>query len=103
MEPIFFLIRLPVFLLGLVLFTLLVFVITPFAAVWWFFIVPPLWLIFVVPFKFLEAAFKNRLDVFTSYIEKAVSDWGKKISDNIAGTWGTYEEMGNWLIHGSKD
>src|SRR5689334_22545769 len=99
MKAIFFIIRFPFFLLGLPFVILFHIVISFLSTVVW--ILSPIPFALIIPFKFLGAAFANKPEQFTSYVEKAVTDWFKH---NPTETWFStywYGPLFRWLLHGS--
>jgi hypothetical protein len=103
MKPIFFLVRLPLFILAIWAITALTLLLTPLAATLWILLLPPFWLIFKVPAKFFSAAFRNRPDIFSSYIKKSTRNWVKAIAEYFSGYGEMYQGLFKWLLHGNRE
>lgn len=97
MAPIFFLIRLPFFLIGL---TLYMTIATALMAGFW--VLWGLWLFFKLPFqmigKLFSAAFSNRSSVLEDWRDEGRqwNEWLSSVGDYFSG----YRSLGNWLVHG---
>ena len=102
MEFIFLLIRLPFFLMGFLIYTALVCLIGPFVALFLFILKPLGRIVFVTPFKFLEAAFSNKTEVLTSYFERVSSEWNTDVSNFFKDWFAPYGDLFRWLTGESK-
>ena len=94
MYFIYFIIRLPFFLLGIILWVAL-----------GLFVYLPLWLIewLFVPLIFigdlLESAFKNNTRILRESTHKLISD----LTDQFVEYWKTYDDMWCWLFKNGQD
>jgi len=99
MSAIFFLLRLPFFVIGLALYVGLA---TPLGAGFW--LLWGSWLVFILPFQFVgklfSAAFENDSRVLSNWRnqQEAWSAWAGAVGDYFSG----YRSLFDWLIHGSK-
>jgi hypothetical protein len=97
MAPIFFLIRLPFFFIGLALY---IGISTPLAIGFW--LLWGVWLVFKLPFqlvgKFFSAAFSNRSSELENWGSEGSqwNDWFSAVGEYFS----TYRSLGNWLAHG---
>jgi hypothetical protein len=111
MQVIFALIRAPFALIGAILVTIvyvpLYIVIAIAMNFFWLFIVPLSWLVFLLPIKFFEAAFKNHSEVLKSYIAKSFDKWTGVLRENknelLSGLINPYTTIYTWLVGGSND
>lgn len=111
METVFLLIRAPFVLIGAILVTIIgvplmiVFGLAIF--LFWLIIAPLGWLVFLLPFKFFEAAFQNRSEMLTSYVKESFSKWKSLIVDVVEdffkGLASPYTTLYSWLVSGSTD
>jgi hypothetical protein len=99
MTPIFFLLRLPFFLIGLALYASAG---TAIMAVLWF--LWAAWLLFKVPFQFVgklfRAAFRNDSTILADWRHEA-ENWAEcagAVNDYFSG----YQSLFRWLAHGSR-
>lgn len=104
MEILFILVRLPVFLIGVVLWTGYLFVATPFV-VGWFLLLNPLLRFLGAPFVLVGSALFGRAEDFRSYMEKTGKEWVEAVSTlpaDLADLSNTYGGMWRWLLSGSN-
>lgn len=85
MEAAFVLVRLPFFLVA-------AFVIADVSCIalfamtfYWLLILPPFWLVVLVPLQFLKAAFSNRPMLFVGYISASINYWWRSIVESPRG------------------
>jgi hypothetical protein len=102
MNAIFILIRLPIFLIGFALLTAWSILSIPIYFVFKLFFQPFFWIILFLPLNFLKAAFKNDINVFTSFITSSIKKWGEQIKEMLGDYEKSYKSLGSWLMHGSK-
>ena len=103
MEIIFLLIRLPFFLIGLILLTALCIGCSLFWVGYRFIVQPLPFILVLVPIKFLESAFANNFDILTSYIRVAVKKWKEEIAEDLKDVVRIYSKLSSWLFHGSRE
>ena len=113
MEALFLLIRLPLFLIqvvaGSIVNTFLICINIPLYTSLSI-IFPFLWIL-QIPFVFMRAAFKNRPEIFSIYIERSISDWAdvfNALLETIQNAPSAIflepiEAAMPWLLHGDKE
>jgi hypothetical protein len=104
MEPLFFLIRLPFFLVGLVLcigFDIIRFpLIVAFHIAWICWICATRMLGF--PFRLIGAAWQNNSKVLTSGLNEKFDEVGRSWSSTFSNYFGNLTHLFEWQAHGSK-
>lgn len=98
MQAIFILIRFPFYCVGIILFTVLG---VPFGLLigfYWILILPPLWLLFVVPFVLVISAFENNAKEFKEFFSSSVTRWWEKIAKAPTDFLEVYAAMTKWLL-----
>jgi hypothetical protein len=111
METVFLLIRAPFVLIGAVLVTVigvpLIIVFGTAIFLFWLIIAPLGWLLFILPFKFFEAAFQNRSEMLSAFVKESFSKWQNMIVDSVNDLFKSiaspYTTLYSWLISGSTD
>jgi hypothetical protein len=104
-TAIFVAIRLPFYILGVVILTA---VCIPLGlglaclfAVYWILILPPLWLTFAVPFRLVSSALSNDATGFSRFIQQSVTKWQREIADApeaLTEFSALYRNMTRWLL-----
>lgn len=103
MEIIFLLIRLPFFLIGFILLTVLCIGCSIFWVGYKFIVQPLPFILILVPIKFFESAFANNFDILTSYIRAAMKKWKEEIAEDLKDVVRIYSKLNSWLFHGSRE
>ena len=103
MEIVFLLIRLPFFLIGFILLTVLCIGCFPFWVGYRFIVQPLPFILILVPMKFLESAFANNFGLLTSYINVAMKKWKEEIAEDLKDVVRIYSKLNSWLLHGSRE
>ena len=85
-KTIFFLVRVPFFLIGIWLWTF----ISPFVLIWFLLVVP----IFGIPIAFLGAAFSNSPRAFA----ESLKDGAEMVGDGVGGAFRPYGSMFFWML-----
>lgn len=101
-KGLFFLVRLPFFLVGLVLVILLSVVFGGPVFLYYFALRPICRLLFVAPFKFLSAAFANDREILTAYLRRIDRHRRREVRGFLSNLWGVYSRLGLWLVHGTR-
>ena len=104
MEPMFFLIRLPFFLVGLVL--CIAFDIIRFPLTVAFYIAWVCWIcatrLLGFPFRLIGAAWQNDPKVLTSGLDEKFEEVGRSWSSVFSDYFGNLAQLFEWQAHGSK-
>ena len=98
MKLIFFIIRLPFFILGFVLLTLIYLILFPFFFASHFILKPFFWLIVFVPINFFKAAFANSREVLEAYIKSSFEEWKKEVKRLFGDFMVGFNNLILWLI-----
>lgn len=99
MNVVVLLVRLPFFCVALIGMTLMLCAMFAVAAIVWFLVIPPLWVV-SLPVKFVEAAFRNDLQILTTHVSDSVSSWWSAASKAITEFPTSYRSLWHWLLQG---
>ena len=103
MEHLFLIIRLPFFILAAGLFTIyFAGVFVPALLGFGLFVVPLAWLVFVIPFKLLGAAFENDASAFKEYVVATPAAWLAALLQAVDECLRVYRSLYEWLINGAQ-
>jgi len=97
-NPIFFLIRLPFFLVAFVVWTAWLLLAVPWAALWYFALRP----VFQTVGAFFGSALAGDAQGFNSRMEKIGEEWWDEVSSSGPWLLKSYRSMWSWLLHGDK-
>ena len=99
MEIIFLLLRLPFFLIGFLLLSLVVVVIGGLAVVVWYGLLFPSWLVIGIPFTIISSTFSNE-HKFSGYMVGLREVFWDMPTDTIIAVACRYESLFIWLLKG---
>ncbi len=101
-KGLFFLVRLPFFLVGLALVILLSVVYGGPLFLYYVALRPICRLLFIAPFKLLRAAFANDREILIAYLRRIARHWRRDVRGFLSDLWGVYGRLGAWLISGTR-
>jgi hypothetical protein len=111
MKYLFILIRFPFFLLGAYFIASFLCIVIIGLAIYWLFILPPFWLLILVPIGLVGEAFSKRhfsTDEFTTELSSAIKGWCqplvdlKKLETYMQVLKDCFGPIWNWLIRGNE-
>lgn len=101
-KELFFLVRLPFFLIGLVLLVLLSVVLNGPVFLYYFALRPLCRLLFIAPLKFFEAAFANDAEILTAYLRRIARHWKREVRGLLSDLWSQFSRLGSWFVYGKR-
>jgi len=103
MQAIFILIRLPFYCIGIAILTVFGVVLGLPISFFWVVILPPLWVIFAVPFMLVISALSNDVKEFNDFLHNSVTRWWKEIVEGPVDFLDNYAGMTKWLFGVKKE